>query len=367
MTLPEIPPDRRPYEEALDSEVRGLSEQVADLSQSTASVSDAQSARIDELEQRVAALEAGGPGPTPEPQQKILFGCSINYRTKGMTFDQEWARHVQYCGQPDMVRSFYNKEPDGVWKFGIGSARTPETKAPNSWASFKFAGATAPLPAAAITNSIKTYPDTGVHIVTFFHEPEDDVMNSAFTWAQWIDRQIEFANAVKAANKSSVLVAPVFMGRYHLSDTSPTSDKGNLANLVSAAKTAGKLDDLNNVWDLVGFDQYNKASDNGVVPDAQHMTVEYYFDDFMNWVATNFPGKQVGLAETGFCGGPNNLDAKRTWLTRVHDYAYAKRWKACLYYDAMTSATSFEWYLTWVGDTAVNDPQTASLWGSWYG
>jgi hypothetical protein len=300
------------------------------------------------------------------PMQTI-FGASVNYSRRpgqtGWTMLDGWKHHVMNVGQPDMIRVF-SAEQVFTFRFDALGTPTNPTWAPNSWISFKLpmTRAWTATERTALTNSIKTFPTTGTHIVTLYHEPEDNVANGEFTWAAYVRRQVQFIRAVKAAGKPNVLVAPILMSRWHILDTSPATNPGHLDHLIAAANSTGLLDELRAGWDVIGFDPYNKSSPSPPVT-GDRQTAEYWFQPPQIWQLTHFPDARFAIAETGYVATAANVPKRVDWIVRAKAYCGANAVFACCWYD---STMEYDWTLTWLSGTQTTDPQSADAWGVLY-
>lgn len=312
------------------------------------------------------------------------YGVGLYWPKAGVNYKTTYDTHVQRVGQgrkPDILRTF-GDDQDGVWTWatlqgGASGQSSPTVTGHDgaNWHSFKinFTAAASGSQNTAWTNSIKTIPIDGKpKMITIHHEPENDVTSDSW-WLNWIKANVEIGKAVKAANHPDVLYGPIFMSRYHIT-TNATTDKGNLNNMVRIATENGLMDDLNDVYDFIGWDPYNEGSATSpqkitAAMTSQYDTASYYFDIPYNFTQEHFPGKKFAIGETGlYSTGLGTDNYRKTWLQRVKAWvdAHPGNVLAVCYYDASITAP---WYLSLGSGGTMNESyQTgvAQYWGSLY-
>lgn len=323
-------------------------------------------------------------GTTPIQRAMVnapYYGVGLYWPKAGVNFPTTYNTHVQRVGQgkkPDILRTF-GSSMTGAWTWSSLQGGASGTSSPTvtghdgaSWHSFKidFAKAASGSQNAAWTASVNTIPRDGKpKLLTIHHEPENDLPSTNPNgWIlNWIKSQIEIGKAVKAAKHPDVLYGPIWMSKYYISDT-PRTQVNNLHNFMKVASDNGLLDDLQSVYDFVGWDPYHEGSTKSPPQiAAPRNTAAYWFDDTLEFTEEYFPGKKYAIGETGMYNTVS--DAERVaWLKSIKSWvdAHPSDVLAVCYYDASIQAP---WYLSLGSGGTVNESYAtgaARYWGSLY-
>jgi hypothetical protein len=307
-----------------------------------------------------------------------LWGAAIYYPIAQQYDDvddnDEYRIHVERTGRgkkPDILRVFAGSA-NGVWRWPNVEDADVIGHDGATWVSFKIntSSVVSGSQNAAWTNSVKTIPTTGKPVMlTIHHEPENDAPSTGTDeWIlNWIKAQIQIGKAIKAANNPNVAYGPVFMGKYYMTDISRTNPK-NLHNYMKIASDNGLLDDLQSVYDFVGWDPYHEGSYKEPPQiAAPRNTAAYWYDDAEDFTDVYFPGKKFAIGETGF---DNRVDetARLNWFKSIKAWVDARPGKimAVCYYDASQGKNS--WISLGTGGRLATPYQKrpAEFWGSLY-
>ncbi|MDQ5886160.1 MAG: hypothetical protein QG628_557 [Patescibacteria group bacterium] len=243
------------------------------------------------------------------------WGATIKYyndwSNSGLSYPQSYALHVQRVGKgkkPDILRTF-DSSTTGVWTWSTLRGGPTGDSSPTvtghdgaSWHSFKPNTEVSSTGSqnAAWTKSIKTIPVDGKpKLITIYHEPENDPKGSdpdAWTLT-WIKSQIEIGKAIKAANHPDVVYGPVFMSKYSVADL-PATDQASTRRFIQIAEDNGLLDDMNAVYDFIGWDPYHEgyAFDPPKLG-ATREKISYWMDAAEAFTEAKFPGKKLAIGE----------------------------------------------------------------------
>jgi hypothetical protein len=313
------------------------------------------------------------------------WGATIKYyndwSNSGLSYPQSYALHVQRVGKgkkPDILRTF-DSSTTGVWTWSTLRGGPTGDSSPTvtghdgaSWHSFKpnTEASSTGSQNAAWTKSIKTIPVDGKpKLITIYHEPENDPKGSdpdAWTLT-WIKSQIEIGKAIKAANHPDVVYGPVFMSKYSVADL-PATDQASTRRFIQIAEDNGLLDDMNAVYDFVGWDPYHEgyAFDPPKLG-ATREKISYWMDAAEAFTDAKFPGKKLAIGETGY---ENRLpeDGRLRWIQDWKPWADARKGKllAVCYFDA---SIKVRWWLGLGSDgltTSAYQKSPAEFWGSLY-
>lgn len=309
------------------------------------------------------------------------YGAGLYWPKAGVNYPTTYSTHVQRVGggkKPNILRTF-GSSTTGVWTWSNLQGGATGTSSPTvtghdgaSWHSFKidFSKASTGSQNAAWTASINTIPRDGKpKLITIHHEPENDLPSTNPNgWIlDWIKAQVEIGKAVKAANHPDVLYGPIWMSKYYIVDT-PRTQSNNLHNFMKVAADNGLLDDLQSVYDFIGWDPYHEGSTkNPPQITSPRNTAAYWFDPTLAFTEEYFPGKKYAIGETGMYNTVSDTD-RTAWLRSIKSWVDARPGKvlAVCYYDASITAP---WYLSLGSGGTVNEPYAtgaAQFWGSLY-
>lgn len=377
----------------------GLDQVLLDTKKNLATanhVIEQQEIHIAQLEQELAACQAGDGPPAP------LFGISHWWPGstpmvgKVTSYADEYAFGVQHAGVPDIVRCFAN-ESDGRFVWPAIDTRQKVDQVPAAgavWLSVKptMSQLASGALTAALTESFRTIPPDVTVMCTAHHEPESKVIPGQYTALDWMRGQVEFAKAVHAVGNPRLTVGPIFMSGYHLGYGPVVANLNGWmrqASITSHPDGGTLLDQLRQGWDFVGWDPYHVGSKSGNVtgqwadpafyfgsattPEPTSVTnVKLPFDFNRYW----FPNSRMAIGETGFEPQPDR-QARARWLTKVIEWARANQVQAVCYWDASTSDTGTPFFLFfWSKLDAVAtgaarrtnevDVASAAAWGAGY-
>lgn len=302
------------------------------------------------------------------------YGTSLYFKDADVSFLSSYNTHVTRVGngkKPDMLRTF-GSSMTGAWTWS--SISHPNVSGHNKgvWHSFKvdFAKAASGSQNAAWTASVKTIPVDGrPKMITIHHEPENDVPSTnPDAWIlNWVKSQVEIGKAVKAANHPDVTYGPVLMSRWYI-DGLPKTDKGSLYRFMDVAQKNGLLDDLNQVYDFIGWDPYHDGSmDEPQRLAAPRNNAKHYYDVPYAFTKEFFPDKKFAIGETGVTA--NTSESYRVdWFKTIKAWVDSKPGQvlAVCYYDA---GMKYNWYLSLGTGGTVSEPYqqaAARYWGSLY-
>ena len=305
-------------------------------------------------------------------------------REAGEVDDQkEFDVHVERVGRgkkPDVLRVFggTGDANNGNWTWPNVADANVKGHDGITWVSFKVDLATVASGSqtANWVKSIKTIPTTGPPVIlTIHHEPENDAPSSSITaadpWVKnWLKAQVEIGRAVQQANNPNVVYGPIFMGKYYLGDVSETHPR-SLYRWMALAEKEGLLDDLNQVYDFVGWDPYHEGSrtDKEGFPKLAppRDTADYWFKQSLAFNKKYFPGKEFAIGEIGYVN--EHPEAQRlAWLQDVKKWVDERPGEvmAVCYFDA---SINVNWYLSLGVGGRLATPyqkQVAEFWGSLY-
>jgi hypothetical protein len=329
-------------------------------------------------------LVAFGQSQTVKPIDRIMseapyYGAGLYWpiaRTQdGVDDNDEYRIHVERVGKgkkPDVLRVF-GSSTTGSWKWPNVADANVTGHDGVTWVSFKIdtTAAASGSQNTAWTNSVKTISTTGKPVmITVHHEPENDAPDTGTdAWIlNWIKAQVQIGKAVKAANNPNVVYGPIFMGKYYLTDISATSPK-NLNNYMKVASDNGLLDDLQSLYDFVGWDPYHEGTrtDKKVNLNPPRDTADYWFSAGEDFNDKYFPGKKFAIGETGYVNELPEL-GRLNWLKSIKSWVDARPNKvlAVCYFDA---SITVNWYLSLGPGGRIDTPyqkQVAEYWGSLY-
>lgn len=337
-----------------------------------------------------SAIKYSSPSSGTTPIDRAMvnaphWGTAIKYyndwSNSGLNYRQSYALHTERVGKgkkPDIIRTFDSSD-NGVWNWSTLNGGATGDSSPTVtghdaavWHSFKpdIEASSTGSQNAAWTNSIKTMPVDGrPKLITVFHEPENDNKGSdpdawMLTWAK---SQLEIGKAIKAANHPDVVYGPIFMSKHTVADL-PAADQSSTRRFLKVIKDNGLLDDLNQVYDFVGWDPYHEGySFDPPKLGAEREKISYWMDAAEAFTDLNFPGKKLAIGETGY---ENRLpeDGRLRWIQNYKTWADARKGKllAVCYFDA---SIEVRWWLGLGSDGLTSSPyqkQVAEFWGSLY-
>jgi hypothetical protein len=101
---------------------------------------------------------------------------------------------------------------------------------------------------------------------------------------------------------------------------------------------------LNSVTDIMAWDPYNIASQDGNYA-ANRQDPPFFFDPIVEWNQDNFPNARFAVAETGYRPNQANLTMRPTWLTAMKNYLIdpGVECMAMLYFDTVVALGKQNW------------------------
>lgn len=199
---------------------------------------------------------------------------------------------------------------------------------------------------ADVMNFLDTIPDDDgmIRIITPHHETDvgskipDTIPNQSLakqTW--WV-----FCKAIHDHGHPLVLSALVAGSK----DTLTRSGGLGLNPIINATwgglSVAASTDALRDVVDVMGWDPYNIASQDGNYA-ANRQDPPFFFDPIVDWTLLNFPDARIAVAETGYRPNQANLSMRPTWLNAMRDYWVAQNALALLYFDTVVDVDKQNW------------------------
>jgi hypothetical protein len=268
----------------------------------------------------------GAPVTVPGPGERdTLFGTSV-YRGEA-TFADAMARQDSTYGRLEVARVFYPGDPP-LWE-GSPAAEADRPVV----VSFKLPPAE--VAAGQHDEALRAWfasipPDHPVWW-TYFHEPENDSEDGAFTPEQFRTAFRHVSDLARASAGSNVHGALILQCR----TASPDSGR-SLSVWDPGADT----------YDVLGFDCYNRQAADGVYPDPAAWLAPVV-------AAAASVGRPLALGEMGseLVAGDDGT-ARAHWLESVAAYAIAQRFPFVSYFDSPITGTDYR----------LNDAPSQAAW-----
>lgn len=199
-----------------------------------------------------------------------------------------------------------------------------------------------------IDSMIASVPSGQATRLTYYHEPEDQVANGAFTAAAFVDASLRILDAINAAGRAEITFGPVFM--------SWTLDPGSGRNIDDFRFASGR--DLFAESHLLGWDAYNEGSYRG-----GWYTQEETYGLIRDYHATNPGLPPPAIAETGAAADLDDLTRRGQWIQDSADYCDAFGCIEFAYFDS--DVGTYGYFLRDyedAGGTWHDDPDTVAAW-----
>jgi hypothetical protein len=234
---------------------------------------------------------ADGPRLVIEYGARTLCGASFTNELPGETYQQALARVDGYYNGLDTVRVFYPGLPQ-PWPGKLDAGTRPliiSFKAPP-------ANVIAGAHDAALRTWFQTAPRDRDMYWTYFHEPENDIQDGAFTAAQFRQAWQRIAGLAREAANPRLRGTLILMGW----SVNPNSGR-NWRDYYPGRQHV----------DVIGWDLYNPSWQNGAYKDVTEL-----FADVI--AASRSEGLPFGIAETGSPRVAGDAGAGRAaWLRQL--------------------------------------------------
>lgn len=278
----------------------------------------------------------GAPGASrrrqPAAANQVVFGSAVApYPDRTENYAQAYASHVADLGEMGCLRSY--STAGQAWPTTWAGLTGNHPRQGNwltrwSWHSLKVD----PVSIAAgaqydnIIGFVQSIPATGYkRLLTFWHEV--DVGNKIpdnMSYAQAKAMLYEAGRAVRDAGHPDVLYGPVFGSKFTIAKV----DTILAATSVSTAS-------LQSVFDFVGWDPYNIASQDDDYSASKQgaLGVAFYLDTLFSWNNNNFPGKPMAIGEFGYRPNQADLSMRPAFNQAYVDRMVAEGALVCCYFD----------------------------------
>lgn len=317
-------------------------------------------------------VQTGGSGSL---DQMVVGMTVLPYpHVPGQTQSQAITMHNSTFGQTGCYRSYSGQGHawPTTWNGITGNhPRVGDWQNSWSWHSMK------PNPQALasgsqysnIRNFVASIPVTGFkRLLTFWHESDvGSKIPDNMSFSECKQMLYEVGRAIRDEAHPDVLYGPCFGSHFTLSKVNQIIGATWSGQTVSSSTAL-----LRSVFDFVGWDPYNLASQNGdYSASKQGLTgAHFYLDQIIDWTSTNFPDARFAIGEFGYRPLLSDLSLRPEFIDAYLQVCADADCLVACYFDCVVAANKENWlpvYSNPRGSTTFStDTLTIANWSAKY-
>lgn len=193
-----------------------------------------------------------------------------------------------------------------------------------------------------IRNFIASIPITGYkRLITFWHESDvGSKIPNNMSFSECKQMLYEVGRAIRDENHPDVLYGPIFGSHFTLSKVDQIMAATWSGETVSSSTAL-----LRTVFDFIGWDPYNLASQNGdYSASKQGLTgAHFYLDQLTDWTSTNFPDARFAIAEFGYRPLLSDLTLRPEFIDAYLQVCDEANCLVACYFDCVVATGKENW------------------------